>query len=323
MSLGVTARRFRRQSNSPQTTIDGLPVVATLGSIWWVDGTNGSNSNSGKTPSSAFASITTALTKVDQHDIVYVMAKEMAQTDTDPGSYAETFTVSVPQVSIIGVGHREQGGLPQVKIGSGTTAMCTIAAPGVLIANLGFNGASSTGGGIKFVDDGGSTYASFGGRVENCHFKNCKLHATNGSLGGGITISGAPWQCSFIGNQFYNNVGGIVLIDTSNSVPQDLHIEGNFFGGAAASVDVDIDLSGGSGAGTGLVIKDNVFTVQPAISSGTLNLYMDLTGCDSGILAGNYFGTDGTLGAAGNAALVPTTVFLSGNYDEGGLIGRT
>ena len=76
----------------------------------------------------------------------------MAATDTDPGSYAEALTIDVPDLSIIGVSRgRTQGGQPQLKCSATalTTAIITVQVPGVLIANLGINGAGSTGGGIK------------------------------------------------------------------------------------------------------------------------------------------------------------------------------
>jgi len=56
---------------------------------------------------------------------------------------------------LIGVSRgRTQGGLPQLKDGTETTAaILTIRAPGCLIANLGFNGSGNTGGGILLDAD--------------------------------------------------------------------------------------------------------------------------------------------------------------------------
>ena len=65
----------------------------------------------------------------------------------------------------------------------------------------------------------------------------------------------------------------------------------------------------------GVVIRNNDFTCFPAIGSGTNAKPMVLTGC-VGQLTGNRFATSGkTFGAAGNV-LVPTTVFMAGNYQE-------
>ena len=320
---GIRASKFRRVRDG-KTLIDGMPVVPTLGDIWWVDGTNGAASNTGKAPNDAFALLATALTKVDQHDIVYVMAKEMAASDTDPGNYAETVTISVPQISVIGVGRGPvQGGLPQFKIGAGSTVMISVEAPGVTLENLGINGASSTGGGIKLRADG-STMDANGAIIRGCHFKNCKgSSSTNAATGGAVMLSGAPWQVLIEGNRFYKNVADVVLLDTNNSVPQDVVIQDNEFSDSGATTDCNVYLAGGSGPGIGLTIARNIFGIQPAVSSGSNAVFAVLTGADGGMYCGNFFGTDGTHGATGNAAKIPTTVFIAGNYDEGGLVART
>jgi hypothetical protein len=196
--------------------------------------------------------------------------------------------------------------------------MFNVRAPGVSIQNIGINGASSTGGGITLTDDGGTTYVAAGTSIINCHFKNCKRHATNGTLGGAIAWSSAgnAWQVLIKGNRFYKCVNDIALLGTSGSRPQDVIIEDNHFSGPAASVDVNVYLAGGSGI-DGVHIHDNVFPCWPAIGSGTKVMPMDLTGC-VGILSRNVFGCTGkTAGAAGNM-LVPTTVLMADNYQEDG-----
>jgi len=258
-------------------------------------------------------------------DLVLVLPRSLKAGDTDPGDWAENLTVNKSLVTLMGMtSGRTQGRLPQLKKGSGSSPLITVNAPAFRIANFGVNGAGSTGVGIKLMANG-STVDAFGAVIENCHFKNCKgSTATNAATGGAIQLSGSPWQILIRNNKFYKNVGGIVLLDTANSVPQDIHIEGNSFASAASSVDCDIYLAGGSGAGAGLVIRGNDFGLQPNIASGTNKLYMDLTGCDEGILADNYFATaTGTFGASGNAGKVPTTVKIIGNYIESGILART
>jgi len=295
----------------------GVPFPFKDGQVWFVDGTNGADTQDGKSLESAKATIQDALDLCDVGDVVLVWPKEMAQTDTDPISYAETLIVDTPHVSIIGVNRgRTQGGLPQVKIGAGSTAMLNIRAPGCLIKDLGFNGASSTGGGIVLTDDGGATYCALGTTIVGCHFKNCKAHATNGGLGGAIywSSAGNAWQVLIAGNRFYKNVADIVVVGTSGSVPQDVVIEDNIFSGPAASVDINIK-TGGSGI-DGLIVRNNVFTCIPALSSGSNTKMLDLTG-SVGILCGNMFACEDarTFGAAGDE-LVPTTVFMAGNFSE-------
>lgn len=304
-----------------------LPVPPAGGNVWFVDGSNGLDGNDGKSSSQAVATIGEAVDRAAQGDSILVYPIEMAATDTDPGSYDETIELTVPGVSIIGVSRgRTQGGLPQMKIGAGTTPMITVSAPGCYIGGIGINGAGSTGGGILINDDGGSTAAVIGLTIENCHFKNCKCHATNGSLGGAIYwgANGAGWQVLIRGNKFYKNVADIVLVGTSVSVPQDVVIEDNIFSGPAASVDINLFLKGGGSGMNGVYINRNVFPCFPAISSGTNATIMNLTGC-VGTLTNNTFGCTGkTFGAAANV-IVPATVLMANNYQEDGTtqIART
>jgi len=250
-------------------------------------------------------------------DVVLVLPRQVDQTDTDPGDWAETLTMNKAGVSLIGISNnRTQGGLPQIKMGSGSTALLTVAAPGCTIKNLGFNGAGSTGGGI-LLDDDGSTKTAWGTTIENCHFKNCKgSSATNAATGGAIqwASTGGGWQVRIKGCRFYKNVGDIVLLGTSESVPQDVIIEDNIFSGPAASVDCNLYLAGGSGM-NGVIIRNNVFTAFPALSSGTNLTFIVATGC-IGSLTGNHFASNGkTFGAAGDV-LIPTTLLMAANYQE-------
>ena len=258
-------------------------------------------------------------------DVVLVMPKTMAQTDTDPSSWAETLTMTKSLVSLVGIpSNITQGGLPQIRKGSGTTALLTIQAPGCLVKNLGFNGIQTSDStqslkGIVLDDDGGSTKSAFGTTIEGCHFKNCAgaNSSVNAAQGGAINwaSTGGAWQVRIKGNTFYKNVGDIVLIGTSGSVPQDVIIEDNIFSGPAAYVDCQLYLAGGSGMAS-VVIRNNIFPAFPAIGSGTNLRFADLTGC-TGIMCNNYFASNAkTFKAAGSGAKIPATVFLTGNYQE-------
>jgi len=305
--------------------IAGIDPLTQTNQYWFVDGDKSADGG-GKSWEDAYKTIQAAVNAASEGDVIFVAPKSITALATDPVDYAETIIIpnSKPNLSIIGVSRgRTQGGLPQIKIGSGSTAMLTVRAPGCLIANLGFNGASSTGGGILLDDDGGTSKVAFGTTIANCHFKNCVgSTATDASTGGAVMwgSNGGGWQTLIKGNMFYKNVGDIVLMGTSVSVPQDVVIEDNIFSGPAASVDCNLYLAGGSGM-NGVYVRNNVFPVFPALSSGANLRYAKMTGC-VGILSNNYFGTDKTFGAAGNGAVIPTTTFLSGNYDEGGLIAR-
>jgi len=312
----------------------GVPVIAsgqfpignTKGNYFFVDGTNGSDGNTGLNPSNALKTIQKAFTNNSKQPNLMCMVLPKAITDMtgDPTSYAETVVIDAPSSALIGVSRgRTQGGLPQLKAGSGSTPQITVSAPGCLITGMGINGVGATGGGVLLNDDN-STVSAFGTTIIGCHFKNCVgSTATNAATGGAImwTAAGNAWQILIKGNRFYKNVGDVVLKGTSNTVPQDVVIEDNEFSGPAASVDCNLYLAGGSGI-NGVIIRRNSFPCWPAIGSGTNVMPVDLTGC-VGTLEFNTFGSTGkTFGAAANA-LVPTTVLMSGNYQESGLIART
>jgi len=306
-----------------------MPAINPFGNVWFVDGSNGGDGNSGKTPDLPFATIQNALDKCSAGDTVVVFPKSMGATDTDPNSYAETLTIDPGQycVTILGVGGRAQGGLPQVKKGSGTTALLTIQAPGCRILNMGFNGSGSTGGGILLDDDGGSTKTAFGTEIAGCHFKNCKgATATDARTGGAIQwpAAGNSWQVWIHDNVFYKNVCDVLLKGTSGSRPQDVIIQDNTFMGLATSVDCHLYLAAGSGMASVSVMGNTFADVLPALSSGSITRYVDMTGC-TGIFADNYVGGSYTttgFGAAKAAAKIPTTVGITHNYSDAGLIVR-
>ncbi len=314
----------------PHDLLDGGglgPMVKENGSYWFVDGDR-STGGAGKSWDDAFSTIAAAISAASAGDVIYVAPLEISAGDTDPSSYEENLTIPPEKssLSIIGVSRgRTQGGLPQLKDGATTTQeILRIRASGCLIQNLGFNGAGNTGGGI-LIDESASGFTAFGTTIAGCHFKNCKgATATNAATGGAImwTSNGGAWQSSIIGNQFYKNVGDIVLKGTSGSVPQDILIQGNTFHGIASAVDCHIYM-GGSGM-LGFTIKDNTFAnVLPVLGSGTNVRYVILVG--TGMFSNNYVaGVYTTTGFGVNkaAAKIPTTVGIAHNYSDSGLIVR-
>jgi len=301
--------------------------VEDFGVSWFVDGTNGSDTYSGLDWDHAKATIQAAVTAASAGDKIFIAPKLMAAGATDPNSYAETIIIPATHsnLALIGVSRgRTQAGLPQIKKGSGSTAQITIRACGCLIANLGINGAGATGGGI-LLDDDGTTKTALGTTIIGCHFKNCKVSTTDGRTGGAImwSANGGAWQVLIKGNRFYNNVADVVLIGTAQTVPQDVVIEDNEFSGTAASVDVNLYLAGGSGM-NGVVIRNNVFGQLPAVGSGSVVRYVDMTGCINGMFVDNVFGcqtnttggTKLTFKASGTAAKIPVTVHVARCYGQ-------
>jgi len=312
--------------HDPVTFSQGLSGPNGEGKVWFVDGTNGSTGGPGTSWRKAFNTIQLAVTAASAGDTIYVTAKDLTDFTGDPTSYAETIIIpaATSNLSIIGVSRgRTQGGLPQVKIGAGSTAMLTVRAPGCLIANMGFNGINSTGGGI-LLDDDYAAKCAFGTTIVGCHFKNCVVTTLHAETGGAIytTSAGNCWQVYIGGNRFYKNMGDITLVGTSNTVPQDWIIENNIFSGPAANVDCNI-YTGGSGI-NGLIVHNNIFSCDPAVSSGTNNVTCKLTG-SVGVYSNNIHGHTGlTLGdGTVTGGVIPTTMFMANNYQEDAIITRT
>jgi len=317
------------------TALAELHDLNVPGNTWFVDGTNGSdtaNTGSGSW-ANAYATIQNAVTAASAGDTILIAPKLLVGTNTDPTDYAETIIIPVtkPSLSLIGVSRgRTQGGLPQIKKGSGSTALLTIRAPGCRIANLGFNGIKSADSTQTLVgillDDDNSTKTAWGTTIENCHFKNCAgtTGSVNAAEGGAISwaSTGCAWQVLIRGCRFYKNVGDIVLIGTSQTVPQDVVIEDCVFSGPAANVDCNI-YAGGSGF-NGIVVRNCTFQQLPAIGSGVNKRFIIFPTGTVGVIDSCRFacqtnttgGTKITFKASGTGGNFPTTVHIMNSYGQ-------
>ena len=306
----------------------GFPQRTSTGTLY-VDGSNGDNFNDGRSPDNAKKTIQSAVTAAGEGYTIYVFPKVHTDKTGDPVSYAETVIIPYTHsnLALIGVGRgRVQGGLPQIKKGSGAVSLLTIRAPGCLVANIGFNSSGSTGGCI-LLDDDYSAKAAFGTVITQCHFKN-SVNGTGASSGGAINWSaqGNAWQVSITKCQFYRNCCDICILGTSSTVPQDVTIEDCIFSADAAIADCNIYDAGGDGFGGGLIINRCIFPKQPA--KGTTDRFTDITcygTAGTGILSNCVFGAAGTTADYGdgkNAAKIGTTIELCNNYSNAGLIVR-
>ncbi len=331
-NLGDLLPGIKHQSHKvfPHEMLNGGgygPMVKKDGEYLFVDG-DVSADGGGRSWQDPFKSIQSAIDAASTGDVIYIAPKNITDATGDPTSYEENLTIpfTKPHLSLIGISRgRTQGGLPQLKDGTTTTQhILRVRAPGCLITGLGFNGAGNTGGGV-LLDDDASTKAAWGTTIDNCHFKNCKgSTATNAATGGAINFSstGNSWQCSFTNNRFYKCVGDIVLPGTTNTVPQDILIQGNIFSGPAGSVDCNLYLQGAGSGINGVTIDSNIFQQLPALGSATTARYIHATGC-VGMMTRNLFGchtseggTQITFEAAGTGAYIPTTLHMAQNFGQ-------
>lgn len=147
--------------------------------IWYVDGDNGSDSNSGTESDKAFATIQKAINSASAQDTIYIRTIAPDADASEPGTYVEDLSISYAKygLKLIGVGGTQ--GLqpfsgPKIKNAT-ATALLQIDAPGVLIKGLQFNCTRNSGTyGIYLTGVAGyATLAgSVGAVIEDCYFKN-------------------------------------------------------------------------------------------------------------------------------------------------------
>ncbi len=319
--------RVQNLNVNGQVTGNVANPIMTNGNVWYVDASQATGSSGdGTTWTEAFLTIAEAITAASRLDVIYIAAKDITDATGDPANYTENLTIplALDGLALVGISRgRTQGGLPQCKVGATTTqALLRIRAPGCLIANLGFNGAGATGGGI-LLDDDNSTKAAFGTSIVNCHFKNCNGPDVDDAKEGGAiqwTAEGNAWQVSILGCRFYKNAGGIVLIGTTNTRPQDVLIEDCDFTGMAANVDCDIWGAGGSGFGS-VHVNRCTFGQLPELAVN-VTLYYDFTGslngsisnCTFGCLVNNTAASTITFGTGGSGGKTPATMNIANCY---------
>lgn len=292
------------------------------GNAFFVDGTLGHDGNTG-TSAKPKKTIQAAIDAAEAYDTVFVKPKKITDFTGDPTNYAETLIIpaSKPHLSLVGLGSGpSQGNQAQIKKGSGTTALLAIRAAGCTIANLTFNGISSTGGGI-LLDDDYSTKTAFGTVIAGCHFKNCVgTTATDGRTGGAINwgAAGNAWQVRIVNNRFYKNVADIVMKGTTNTVPQDVVIQGNIFSGTSGATNAtDVNIYVAADGILGLVIDSNIFPNIPNIGSGSVTDFYDIGTGTYGIISNNVFGcTALTFGGTHTGGTHPATVWIVNNKQQ-------
>lgn len=338
---GVT--NFPNGVSSFGVTLPSYETKGMFANVWFVDGTNGNNANSGASADRAFSSITKAESVASRGDVIYVRAKAFTGgTTVDPTAYEENITIDVEGLTIIGVsGESISPFLPQIKKSVATSPVITVAAPGVTLMNLDINGSGCNLGCIYAAE----TYSATGTYVDslnvvNCHIRNGRggaLAALNEATGayGGITLANAAWYVKITGCYFYNCRGGVVAVGsgTGRNEFKGLRIENCSFGAeTAATIDANIYVS--AEHIRDILIKNCDFTnAIPAFAGAAtqLNRYIVLVGSSTavGAIVNCSFADVGlTFGAAGSGATIPATICMMNNYQEptatySGEIGRT
>ena len=219
---------FRYEGSLLRWSDLNLPIFSD---VWYVDGTNGLDSNDGTTDETAFKTIQKAITTAGTQDTIYIRAMAPNTDASDPGEYVENLSIPYAKhgLRLIGVGSSESimpyAG-PKIKNAS-AGKLLEVLASGVRVENLQFNctrnsgtygiyldgvaGYATKAGSVGFtikncmIKNGGASYGGinmvggYGGVITNCTFQMCEkgVWFSSGSLpSNGHTIE----HCNFKSN---------------------------------------------------------------------------------------------------------------------------
>jgi hypothetical protein len=264
------------------------------GTLYYVDPTNGADTNDGLTPSYGFKSLRYALTIAGAFDTIFV---KPAVPDTDGGDPTATtpdtaanWTVPYTShnLSIVGAGAgrgRNPGYLTMLRGYVGlTTPTLYVKAPYVNLENLGLRGAAAcTDGAVKFSFSNAGPDWSFGSTVYNCTFWKA------GAAYGGALVMDAAWYMEVLKSTFVSCYKGIV-IGASNSVPVGLHIADCTWQALAAEVSACIE---SSGAVTNILIERTAMN-HALPSGGGSNKYIVFSSASTGEWMDSQIGATAT-----------------------------
>ena len=286
------------------------------GRVWFVDGTAGSDGNSGLLPNQAYQTIQKAVTNAGTDDTIFIRPQAVGVRYTE--------NVSVPAtthggLSIIGTGN-----------GKGNSVYQACSIRGVLAVD-------------SPIIDLNSSYAN----VENLHFWS-RAAQTHGfglrmrwNTGGGLNIGSSVINCSFSqdiddapagagvvqsairmdstegqlvqGCSFQDCRVGISVGSTASAAYR-IEIRDNLFKGIASNIAADLMLSDT----TGIAIDGNVFGhAVPTNTAGTMQKYIFCIGGTTvtGSVSRNYQGAAAVAFGTNNTA---ASLIAAGNFGLGG-----
>lgn len=239
-----------------------LMPATVYGTIFYVDNTNGSNSNTGLDWDCAFSTLNYAISKCSDAagDVIYLApyhTETIEDTGTASGATTDEVVIDKTHISIIGLGRGELR--PKFTLEGATDAafVVTAATTDVLIDNIIIeSNLADVGDGITF------TATSDGGTVQNCTFRD---GAADEELVTAIAIAANCDDMAIINCNFSTFAGGgcAAAIELAGGSDR-IKIIGNVAQGTYSAAPLDADAA----ASTEMVVMHNVFTNQGALAGG-------------------------------------------------------
>ena len=249
------------------------------GDVFYVDNTNGSNSNSGHDPANAFSTLNYAISKCSDSagDCIYMCpwhAETIEDTGTASGTTTDECVIDKTHISIIGCGVGEMR--PKFTLEGATDAalVVTAATTNVLIDNIIVeSNLADVGDGITF------SATSDGCTVQNCTFRD---GAADEELVTAIAIAANCDDMAIVNCVISTFAGGGCAAGIELAGGSDrIKIIGNVIQGTFSAAPLDADAA----ASTEMIVMHNVFTNQGALAGG---FHADCTGINA---YNNYAGT--------------------------------
>lgn len=303
--MGTTHHAFLHVAGVP-TVGSAFGVPTTRGRVWFVDGTNGHNDNTGLDRDSAFAAIGTAISRATSGagDVILVF----------PGTYAENLVVTKHDLQIVGV----------VLPGYARPDIAPAAGMALLVNNAhGFVGRH-----LRFVsaDDDAAKNEGNGYVFEDCVFEG---NVAGLRLQGDATTSSYAASEGIIRDCLFRNCGGDALIFQHPAAPSSATVtdvqvlECRFYNNTGDDI---ATAAAGSGGGGGIV--QTLLIRGCSFMSIDKAVYLDLdqasfAGGDEasnrGLICGCYFADDAALDAT-KIDLSGTSLRFVGNYNAIGIV---
>jgi hypothetical protein len=280
--------------------------------VWFVDGDDGYNGNSGTSPTAAYSTVSNAISSASAGDTIYVKPRVPTSDASDPEVYAEELTIPYGKnsMSIIGTrrGHDNFYG-PKLKLGT-ADAVVDVYAPAFTIENFTIHRRSSNTKAVylRGITGYGSMAGSVGSHISNCMIRYGSPHGIYIEWGYHSNVN----NCTFWGN----DIGCYI---TGQSVPQrGMGVHGcNFYGAngtVAAGPDIRI-----LGASTELTIDRCLFDAVP-----TSTTYIVATGTVDGKITDCHFAAGTTdinaAAAAGEIQVGSGSLSIAGCTDGTGTL---
>ena len=292
----------------------GLPV--TYHNIWYVDGTNGSNSFNGKSVEYPFKTIAYAVSRATGGDTIYINPLTY-KMGTGFNRYTEDVVLTVggaagggvvatnANISLIGVTAKmSPTDFMGVRWKFATNTCLNVEAPGTHIENIGFFCEGATAG-VYFEGDG-ATWTKAGHTGSSMY--NCAVKGEGGILANGsdsLQIINCQFQAKWDGN----TSGIIITLDGTNPLRRPVVRGCHFIGGNGTSMDsAPIVWTGEVADG---LIADNYFGTSA--SGVTINI---VTAGSTGLISNNHFAE---ADLSGGAFIVQQSMVVTGAYDGAGI----